>query len=529
MLLSPLYQQIFANSPNSAYILSPSADPIILDVNEAFLRDAGRDRAQLIGRPLFEAFAPDPDDRQDTGVEALRAALARLIETGQPQALPTQRYPVRTSGPGGEERYVERFWDAVNTPVFGDDGELLCIHHVTIDVTEQKRAEAALREADRRKDEFLAMLAHELRNPLAPILAASNLLGHGVLDNERARQASCIISRQVRHMTGLVDDLLDVSRVTRGLIALEKNRLDVGRIVSDAVEQVLPLVQSRRHVLSVVHTHTEPLTVCGDSKRLVQVIANLLNNAAKYTPEGGSILLDTAVEEGVVKIRVSDNGIGMTAEMVKRSFELFAQAERGADRAQGGLGIGLALVRSLVELHGGTVTAQSGVGGQGSRFTVTLPRTGPCADQLADADATPAGADEKRLQVLVVDDNEDAASMLALMLRGLGNEVAVENDPFTALQTARRLRPDVCILDIGLPEMDGNELARRLRADPATAESTLIAVTGYGQAEDRKRAIAAGFDRHFVKPVSGSDLVAVLHEAALGQGRVSSVPQAARA
>jgi PAS domain S-box-containing protein len=672
MLLPPLYQQIFSNSPISACILSPSADPVILDVNDAFLEGAAQARDRLVGRPLFEVFSADPDDPQDTGVQALRTSLSRAVETGQPQPLPTQRYPVRIVGPDGAEHFVERYWNAVNTPIFGDDGKLLCIHHVAIEVTEQKRAEealrvseqraltaarqaqaesagleavlhavsvgimmsgvdsrvlhvnpehdrlwgrtglhegqmldfgewkgwwadgsarhgnpvrpdewplaralrgletahqlieietfaqpcvrrivlcsgtpirdadgtvtagvvslmdltdrlraeGALREADRRKDEFLAMLAHELRNPLAPILAAASLLGHGMLDGERVRQASTIISRQVRHMTGLVDDLLDVSRVTRGQIVLDRSRIDVQRIVFEAVEQVLPLVQSRRHEL-VVNAPPEPVQVHGDYKRLVQVVANLLNNAAKYTPEGGRIELDAGAVDGHVRISVNDNGIGMSPELIARAFELFSQAERGADRAQGGLGIGLALVKSLVELHGGTVSATSEARGQGSRFTVALPRADLDAGPDAGAGPAPVDASCRSLQVLVVDDNEDAATMLALVLQALGNEVVVENNPFTALQTARRLRPDVCILDIGLPDMDGNELAQRLRADPATAQATLIAVTGYGQAEDRKRAFAAGFDRHFVKPVSGSDIAAVLCEAARGEGRVA--------
>jgi PAS domain S-box-containing protein len=375
---------------------------------------------------------------------------------------------------------------------------------------EKARVEEELRKKDRQKDEFLAMLAHELRNPLAPIGAAAELLQMVKLDEERIRQTSRIIGRQVRHMTSLVDDLLDVSRVTRGLVELDDELLDIGDVVADAVEQVTPLMRSRQHHLGLQMALKAPL-VMGDKKRLVQIIANLLNNAAKYTPEGGDIQVKTEVRNDDVLIQVIDNGIGMAPELACRAFDLFTQAERTSDRISGGLGLGLALVKSLVELHQGTVTAYSPDLGKGSTFTVRLPRlrTENCVPGLQNADATPQPA-TRPLRIMVVDDNADAASMLGMLLEASGHEVLIEHGSQKALERARKEAPQVCVLDIGLPEIDGNELAKRLRAQPETAQSVLIAVTGYGQENDRKQTQAAGFDHHLVKPVDTAQLSAIL-------------------
>ena len=369
--------------------------------------------------------------------------------------------------------------------------------------------EEQLRDADRRKDDFLAMLAHELRNPLAPISAAAELLKLGTMDAARVRQTSEIIGRQVKHMTSLVDDLLDVSRVTRGLVTLLKAPVDVRDVARDAVEQVNPLILSRRHHLTL-RLLTEPALVMGDQKRLVQVIGNLLTNAAKYTHEGGNLLLTAELNAGQVLLTVEDDGIGMAPELAVRVFDLFAQAERTADRSSGGLGLGLALVKSLVELHGGDVACRSKGPGKGSRFTVRLPLAN--ASQATDLgrSAYPPLRSVKPLKILLVDDNEDAAAMLAMFLETCGHQILVEHGSHRALERAQVELPDVCLLDIGLPEMDGNELAQRLRAIPATARIVLIAVTGYGQDHDRKGSAAAGFDHHMVKPVDTGKLAAVL-------------------
>jgi signal transduction histidine kinase/ActR/RegA family two-component response regulator len=380
------------------------------------------------------------------------------------------------------------------------------------DITERKQAEQALRQSDQRKDEFLAMLAHELRNPLAPISAAAQLLRMGRLDGAGLQHASQIIGRQVEHLTSLVDDLLDVSRVTRGTVELNAAPVAVHEIVGDAVEQVTPLVRARRHRLDLALA-PQPGLVMGDKKRMVQVLTNLLNNAAKYTPEGGSLWVSTRVRGGAVEIEVADNGVGMSPDLVARAFELFVQAQRTSDRAQGGLGLGLPLVRSLVELHGGTVRCDSAGPGQGSRFTVCLPRLpGQASTDAPRHERIESPVGTRPLRVLVVDDNRDAAAMLAMVLEAGGHQVAVEHGAQQALARAHAGTPDVCLLDIGLPGMDGYELAARLRADPATAGAVLVAVTGYGQENDRARSARAGFDHHLVKPVDTGRLSALLAE-----------------
>ena len=606
----------------------------MLAVNDAFLNATARRREDVIGISIFDAFPGNPEDPEDTGEAALRSSLARVLATGQQDTLPAQRYPIQVQLPDGEIGYEERFWGAINTPIFGEDGQILCISHTTTDVTEQVRFGAALRESekrfralvtatadvvyrlspdwrqmldvggrgfvkdttepshswleeyippeeqervrkageeairnktiyelehrvrradgsfgwthsravpmldahgkiyewigaasditerkaaeeklkdtDRRKDEFLAMLAHELRNPLAPIGAAAQLLQLVKLDEARVRQTSQVIGRQVSHMTGLIDDLLDVSRVTRGLVELDNAALNIRHIVMEAIEQVTPLVQARRHQLAL-HLPPDTTMVYGDKKRLVQVVTNLLNNAAKYTPEGGELQLRTDVHEAHVLIEIIDNGVGMTTELAMRAFDLFAQAERTSDRTSGGLGLGLALVKSLVELHGGTVTCVSQGIGKGSKFTVCLPRLltkDRHVDQLeidsSNQPTTPS------LRVMVVDDNADAAAMLAMLLEASGHQVLVEHSSGEALKRARQESPQVCLLDIGLPEMDGKELAKRLRAQPETASSLLIAVTGYGQEKDRKQALAVGFDHHLLKPVDIEKLYSLL-------------------
>jgi signal transduction histidine kinase/ActR/RegA family two-component response regulator len=377
---------------------------------------------------------------------------------------------------------------------------------------EHHRAEDQLRAADQRKDEFLAMLAHELRNPLAPISTGAQLLQMKDPDTEMVQQTAGIIVRQVGHMTRLVDDLLDVSRVTRGLVVLSTETLDLRDITADAVEQARPLIEARGHQLSL-HLPPEPAITRGDHKRLVQIVVNLLNNAAKYTPDGGRISLVVVPMPTEHVLTVTDNGIGMTAELATRAFELFAQAERTPDRSQGGLGLGLALVRTLVDLHGGTVEASSQGPGMGSTFTVRLPRFDTDAGARAAAAGAETGGARSR-RILLVDDNIDAVHTLEMLLKREGHEVTVAYRAADAVALARATAPHVCLLDIGLPDFDGDELARRLRAMPQTAGSVLIAVTGYGREQDRIRSLAAGFDEFFVKPIELNALQAVLSRAA---------------
>ncbi|HEU4853381.1 MAG TPA: ATP-binding protein [Telluria sp.] len=375
---------------------------------------------------------------------------------------------------------------------------------------ERVQAAEALMLADVRKDQFLAMLAHELRNPLAPISAAAELLKLKGVPAERVATTADIISRQVRHMTGLVDDLLDVSRVTSGMVGLESGFVDMKDIVADAVEQVRPLIEARQHRCSV-ETPSGEACVEGDYKRLVQVLANLLNNAAKYTPEGGTIKVTLEAHPRQVVLRVADTGMGMAPELLPHVFELFSQAERTPDRTQGGLGIGLALVRSLVELHGGTVAATSAGIGLGSEFVVRLPAAHPERPAPSPGHGAPAVREDRGgRRVLLVDDNADAAQMLAMYLEACGHAVTVRNEALGALELAGQQPFDAFLLDIGLPGMDGNELARRLRSLEASRHALLAAITGYGQQADKELAVEAGFDYFFVKPVDPGAIADIL-------------------
>ncbi|NDP61411.1 PAS domain-containing protein [Polaromonas sp.] len=378
------------------------------------------------------------------------------------------------------------------------------------DIHEQKLAQQGLQHADRLKDEFLAMLAHELRNPLAPIATAADLLSRGTLDQAGVWQLSEVISRQARHMTRLIDDLLDVSRVTRGQVKLDRQPVDLKSIATEALEQIRPLLEAKAHHLDI-QLSPEPTQVMGDRLRLVQVLVNVLGNAIRYTPNGGRIDLRMLADDGHLTLRVRDNGIGMSSELLDVAFELFTQGERSSDRSQGGLGIGLALVRSLVQLHGGTVKMQSDGMGMGSEVTVVLPRLPQEAQQrcvdAGDASSRPA---RHSLRILVVDDNVDAARLLGMLVELLGHEVFVQFHPADAIECARQVLPHLCLLDIGLPDMDGYTLARQLRLIPGMQTAVLAAVTGYSQPKDKQAAFAAGFNFHFAKPIDSSQLEAWL-------------------
>lgn len=357
-----------------------------------------------------------------------------------------------------------------------------------------RRAEDALRSADRRKDEFLAMLAHELRNPLAPILSASELLERSLPVEGQARATLQIVKRQARHLTRLVDDLLDVSRITQGRIRLRRKPLEVSAIVAEALESVGPLLERKKNRV-IVDTSAEQLYVNGDSARLVQCLTNVLSNAAKYTDAGGEIRVETLREDAAVLIAITDDGMGISQELLPRIFDLFVQSERSLDRAQGGLGVGLSVVKGLLEMHEGRISAHSAGPGCGSRFEIRLPLIEP---RVEVATAPPRQGAES-MRILVVDDNVDAAESLALLLRLDGHSVRTAYTASAALEQVNSVQSDVILLDIGLPEMDGYQLARRIRATGSRAR--IVALTGYGQAEDIKRGRAAGFDAHLLKPV----------------------------
>jgi signal transduction histidine kinase len=377
-------------------------------------------------------------------------------------------------------------------------------HYVTV-AYERLRLMHELREADRRKDEFLAMLAHELRNPLAPIRNALQILRMDNTDRETASRAQEMMERQLQHLVRLVDDLLDVSRIMRNKIELRKERLDLRQVVERAAEIAQPVIDARGHQLRVT-LPPEAVLLEADSVRLTQVVANLLSNAAKYTDQAGHIWISLGREGETSSLRVKDNGMGIAPELLPRVFDLFVQGDRSSARTQGGLGIGLTLVKRLVEMHGGSVAAYSGGAGNGSEFVVRLPLASETnAGPGAEADGAAATRTVER-RVLVVDDNVDAAESLAMWLRLLRHDVRTVHDGPAALEAVKEYQPEVVLLDIGLPGMDGYAVAQRLRLMPGGKAVRLIAVSGYGQEEDRRRAREAGFDRHLTKPVDPDSL-----------------------
>jgi signal transduction histidine kinase/ActR/RegA family two-component response regulator len=367
-----------------------------------------------------------------------------------------------------------------------------------------------LRESDQRKTEFLATLAHELRNPMAPLSTALALLQRMDPEPGQAQQYYELMDRQVRHMVRLVDDLMEISRVTRAQIDLVKEPVAICEVIREAVELSQPLMDAPGHQLNI-HCVDKTLTVNGDRVRLVQVFSNLLNNAAKYTFENGRIDLHAERDGGLVRVRIRDNGVGIPEEMLESIFGMFVQVNGTARAAQGGLGIGLTLVRNLVELHGGTVQASSPGTGLGTEVTVTLPLLGAQA-AIAPEPASEPAKESLRDRILVVDDNRDAADSLAALLETMGASTSVAYDGQDALEKAVDLQPSIAILDIGMPRMDGYELARRLRADPRHDRMALVALTGWGQDSDRERIASAGFNRHLLKPVDIGELTHALSQ-----------------
>jgi PAS domain S-box-containing protein len=439
-----------------------------------------------------------PEDR-----ERVRANSPRKIERGE--ACENEFRIVR---PDGSVRFMHT-WTSFDAAA---DGRPIRMVGTCQDITERKRNEEELREADRRKDEFLAMLSHELRNPMAPILSAIEIIEQTAPDQEAVRSAyQAVIARQVQHMKRLLDDLLDVSRVSQGKIQLRKQRVELATLLLQAVEVSRPMMMEKRQQLTMTLAQ-QPMPLDVDPTRVVQVFANLVNNATKFTDAGGHITIASAVENGEAIVKVRDDGAGMSADLIERAFDLFVQETRSFDRAQGGLGIGLTLVRTLVKMHGGSVRASSAGPGRGSEFVVRLPlaaRAGLPATRPALA--TPPApsliglAPGGPLRVLVVDDNVDAAAAMKFVLEMGGHRVTVAHDGPGALAAAAAGTPELVLLDIGLPGMDGYAVAARLR-QAGHDRTALVAITGYGQDEDLRRSRAAGFDRHLVKPVDSASL-----------------------
>jgi two-component system CheB/CheR fusion protein len=411
-------------------------------------------------------------------------------------------------------------WDLVSRlPLSSSSGQIVGVIGIFRDVSEQIRAQGRIEEAVRRRDQFLAMLSHELRNPLGAIVTATALIERDTTPLERKQQLFDVLRRQSGQMARLLDDLLEVSRVTQDKIELKKRVLDLRTIVKDAADVVSELMEARGLRFSI-ELDDEPLLVEGDASRLQQIQVNLLTNAAKYTPRGGSVQLSAKREEGRVVVRVRDDGAGIPKHLLEDVFELFVQAQRTLDRSEGGLGVGLTLVRGLVAQHGGEVTAHSDGEGKGSEFVVRLPAVErrPGTDRVLEPPEAAAdsavGRDGKRVSVVVVEDNADSRIMMCELLELNGFDCRTAETGADGLSLIDEVRPDVALIDIGLPEIDGLELAQRLRQDPKHSDTYLVALTGYGQREDRESALAAGFDAHLVKPVDTGALVRLLSERA---------------
>jgi len=399
-----------------------------------------------------------------------------------------------------------------SSPVKDSRGVIIGASKIARDITTQKAAEAALRLIDQRKDEFLATLAHELRNPLAPIRHAAMISNATNATDEQKRWSQEIISRQVRHMSSLLDDLLDISRITRGTPELRMQKTSLASVVSTAIETARPLIDEKQHRLLVEITE-ELVEFSADPLRLSQVLSNLLTNAAKYTDPCGTIRVRASTDAEFVTISVTDTGVGLSKDSLNAVFEMFSQVKATQDRSEGGLGIGLALARALVHLHGGTIEARSEGIGRGSEFIMRIPRRGLIVAEPAQPDEDVGPPPVKR-RVLIADDNRDAATSLAMLLELEGHDVTVVHDGRQALQNIQNHSPDVAMLDIGMPEIDGYEVARRARQQPSGRGVMLIAVTGWGQEADRARAMEAGFDLHFTKPVEPETLINLLRTGA---------------
>jgi PAS domain S-box-containing protein len=490
--------RVTLESIGDAVIVTDIAGRVNL-VNPVGQQLTGWGSQEAAGQPLARVF----DIKNEQTGRPVENPVARVLAEGVVVGLANH---TALTARDGSVRPIE---DSA-APIKDEKGRTLGVVLVFRDATEKRRIENEIREADRNKDEFLAMLAHELRNPLAPLHNALQILRMRGVDAATAERARAMMERQVQHMVRLVDDLLDVSRIMRGKIELHKEPVDVATIIARAVETAQPAIDALGHALEI-SLPKEPVLVEGDLMRLAQVVSNLLNNAAKYTEQRGRIWLSAERQGEELVLRVRDSGVGISPEFLPRIFDLFVQAEHGVARAQGGLGIGLTLVRRVVEMHGGRVTATSAGKGKGSEFIVRLPalskggapRAG--AGQEGGGETSP-GPSFPCHRILVVDDSTDAADSLATLLRLQGQNVQVAYDGPAALAAAEGFRPELVFLDIGMPGMDGYEVARRLRRQPENEKTLLVALTGWGQKEDRQRSKEAGFDHHLTKPAGAQTL-----------------------
>jgi PAS domain S-box-containing protein len=469
---------------------------VVASWNRGAERITGYTAAEIIGQHFSRFFS-----REDIAERAPERELREALQLGRTEY---EGWRLRKDG--------SRFWaNVVITPLLTSAGEHRGFVKVTRDLTQRRQVEA-LEQSNRRINEFLAMLAHELRNPLAPIRNAITVMQRVETQEPTIAWARDVIDRQAGHLSRLVDDLLDISRITSGKITLRRELVDLNEVVLRAVEAARPQVESRQHALAVEMV-PEPLTVSGDTTRLLQVFVNLLNNAAKYTPDKGRIAVTSSRQGDEARVTVRDNGIGIAPHLLPKVFDLFAQGDRSLARSEGGLGIGLTLARRLVDMHAGEIDARSAGVNQGAEFTVRLPLARPV--RIGGGPELPPPPVESRLcRVLVVDDNEDSAQTMAMLLALSGHVIRIAHDGASALEITASFRPHVVLLDIGLPGMDGYDVARQLRARPDMAKTTLVAMTGYGQEDDRRRSSEAGFAHHLVKPIDVAALERVIASAA---------------
>ncbi|MDB6060797.1 MAG: hybrid sensor histidine kinase/response regulator [Verrucomicrobiaceae bacterium] len=491
------FRQMAENIGDVFWIFDPQRLQMLY-VSPAYEKIWGRTSERLYKNFYAWQESVHPEDRERVSI-----AFADLLKYQDYE----QEY--RLLMPDGSERWIRDR----GFPVRNAAGNNYRITRISQDISAPKTADHALREAAIRKDEFLATLAHELRNPLAPMRTAIDLMRIAdigqVVTGSTEINAREIMSRQIDHLVRLVDDLLDVSRITQGKLLLQKGFIELRPIVDAALETNETFLRLRKHRLTV-NMPTEKIWLNGDSVRLAQVVSNLIHNAAKYTPEGGDITLNIVTAGNHLQIMVSDNGIGVSREHIGRIFELFTQAQRLESKAPEGLGVGLSLVKRLVELHGGTIQAESPGPGKGSTFTIDLPINPklPITEKTKPARKKPTH--KNALRILLVDDSVDAVNLLKLLLESMGHQIEVANEGKTALILAAKLVPHVVLLDIGLPGKDGYEVARELKQMPELQQTILIALTGYGQEKDREQAFSSGFSYHFIKPLDIDELIKVL-------------------
>jgi PAS domain S-box-containing protein len=502
------FRALFDQGAHLAALMEP--DGTIIEPNRHALAASGLSRDRIVGRKFWagEWWGDSTETRDAVRRATERSAAGDVVRFEVPF--------VTTSG-------TRRVVDLIIVPIRNETGQVIFLAPTATDITgraetqaqlqrseeELRRIASALSEADHRKDEFLATLAHELRNPLAPIRNGLQIMRVAADDRAVMERTQSMIERQIDHLVQLVDDLMDISRISRGTIALREESLDLAAVLRHAVETSRPLIDQKAQALEIEPV-VQPMPVFGDRTRLTQIFANLLNNASRYTERGGTISLHSAVQGNVVEVRIRDSGIGIPPEMLAEIFEMFAQVDRSLERSQSGLGIGLTLVKRLVEMHHGTVTATSDGLGHGSEFVVRIPLSNH--SQQPTRTAVPAiPAVLRPLRVLVVDDNVDSAQSLASLLSILGHDVRRAHDGLEALSAAESFRPQVVLLDIGMPRLNGYEACRALRARPWAQSIHIIALTGWGQPDDRQRSLDAGFDRHLVKPVDPAALHAILN------------------